>query len=150
MSLVIPQLMPRPGVPRAEDKDMQSAEGKLLRKTSPWKRLLADSVVAAHRKLAEYYSMTDGARGKIYNWATVLDPTQRLKPYKTANFSAKLRRQYEADFRQRYESVYAKLELRNEPASEPVLQRPRTSFVVRSSKRNEAYRLPSPNWTTIS
>jgi hypothetical protein len=57
---------------------LESAEGKLLRRTSPWKRLLADSVVAARQKLAEYYSMTDGARGNIYKWATILNPTQRL------------------------------------------------------------------------
>ncbi len=53
-------------------------ESKLLRKTAAWKRHLADSVVAAHWKLAAYYSKTYGPGGEIYNWATVLDPKQTL------------------------------------------------------------------------
>jgi hypothetical protein len=51
------------------------ADSMLVEKSAPWKHMLADSVVATHRKLTEYYSNTISAQGKIYNWATVLDPT---------------------------------------------------------------------------
>ncbi len=46
---------------------LEEAEGRLLRKKEPWKVLLADAVVVAHRKLSQYYSSADGARGQIYN-----------------------------------------------------------------------------------
>ncbi len=86
------------------------AEGSLLRKAEPWKVLLADSVVAAHRKLSQYYSNADGRRGKIYNLATVHDPSQRLAVYKSLNFEPRLYRQYDRDFGQAYEQSYSQLD----------------------------------------
>jgi hypothetical protein len=77
---------------------LEEAEGRLLHKREPWKVLLADEVVVAHRKLSLYYSSTDGARGQIYNWAIVLDPSQRLEVYKSHGFDPKLYPQYGKDF----------------------------------------------------
>jgi hypothetical protein len=54
---------------------LEQAEGQLLHKVEPWKVLLADSVVAAQRKLSQYNSNADGRRGKINDLAMVLDPT---------------------------------------------------------------------------
>jgi hypothetical protein len=50
----------------------------LQRKLTPWKSQLADPIGAAHTKLAEYYTRTDGHSGTIYNIACVLGPMQKL------------------------------------------------------------------------
>jgi hypothetical protein len=83
-------------------KHLEDLSQLLLGKKQMWKVKLADSVLAAHQKLASYYRNTDGPRGQIYNWATVLDPAQRLETYKTSNFDNKLLRAYESDFWRQY------------------------------------------------
>jgi hypothetical protein len=92
---------------------LKQAEGRLLKKKEVWKVLLADSVVAAHRKLSQYYSNTDGPRGQIYNLATVLDPTQRLTIYQSKNFKLRLYQQYDKEFRQVYMTKDTQLDKRD-------------------------------------
>jgi hypothetical protein len=56
-------------------------------------------VAAAHQKLSTYYSKTYGPGGEIYNWATILDPSQKLDLYKAPNFSANNLKTYDESFR---------------------------------------------------
>jgi hypothetical protein len=62
-------------------------ESRFLRKTTAWKQDLAHSAVAVHQKLAAYYFETYGPRGKMYYWATVLDPKQKLESYYGLSFT---------------------------------------------------------------
>ncbi len=80
---------------------------RLTKKSVARKVLLANSVDAAHKKLAEYYTNTDGPRGHIYNWATILDPSQRLETYQMPDFRPELLREYKKDFLHRYNKRYA-------------------------------------------
>jgi hypothetical protein len=60
---------------------------KLLRmKKRKWKSDLSSAVTAAHARLAEYYTKTDGHRGTIYNLACILDLMQKMELYKSSAF----------------------------------------------------------------
>jgi hypothetical protein len=59
-------------------RHLETLESTLQRKQTAWKSQLAVAVTAAHRKLSEYYTRTDGHRGTIYNLACVLDPMRSL------------------------------------------------------------------------
>jgi hypothetical protein len=67
-------------------------------------------VYAAHQKLAAYYSNADGPRGQIYNWATILDPVQRLETYKSPNPDLKLLQSCDSNFHYQYSRRYESLE----------------------------------------
>ncbi len=107
----------------------------MLRKVDDWKVLLAESVVIAHQKLSQYYSKADRARGQIYNWATVLDLTQRLAVYKSPQFDPKLHQQYDQDIRQTYDKKYANLDAYTEPALAPVPSAARLSFTALAASK---------------
>ncbi len=90
---------------------LEGAEAQLLRKSEEWKLKLADSVVAAHQKLAVYYSKTYGPGSDVYNWATVLDPMQKLETYKSPSFSADDLAAYDSSFRAKYTTIYSSAQL---------------------------------------
>jgi hypothetical protein len=108
----------------------EQAEGCLLKKKEVWKVLLADSVVAAHRKLSQYYSNTDGPQVQIYNLAIVLDPTQRLTVYQSKNFEQGLYQQYNNEFRQVYMTKYSQLDKRDAPRVSTAPSTARMSFTA--------------------
>ncbi len=114
---------------------LEEAEGRLLMKKEAWKVSLADSVVAAHRKLSQYYSNTDGPRGQIYNLATVLDPTQRLTVYQSKNFEPQLHRQYDKEFRQVYKTKYLQLDKQDVPRVNSAPPTARMSFTALATSR---------------
>ncbi len=96
-------------------KHLEDHDKLLRQKSEPWNVGLADSVSAAHRKLAEYYSRTDGQGGTIFNLACVLDPMQKLDLYRSPAFEARYASIYETEFRTFYRDNYSHLE--NEPDS---------------------------------
>ncbi len=106
-------------------------------KKEPWKVLLADAVVVAQCKLSLYYSSADGARGQIYNGATVLDPSQRLGVYKSPGFDPKLHWQYEKDFRQSYEKLFSHLDEHEERTAPPPLSASQLSFTALAASRRK-------------
>jgi hypothetical protein len=82
---------------------ISEAEGKLLKKRRASKHLLAGSVIAAHRKLSEYCTKTDGPQGKIHKCAIVFDPAQRLNVYQSLSFRTKHRKEYREDIQKQYD-----------------------------------------------
>ncbi len=100
---------------------LELAESKLICKTVSWKYTLADSVVAAHQKLAAYYSKTYGPGGDLYNWATILDPMQKLESYKLPSFRPEDLQAYEKSFRAEYRDNYSVTIPPAEAASNPGL-----------------------------
>ncbi len=57
-------------------KHLEKYNALLCATTVPWKVQLANSLGAAHAKLAAYYSKTDRPCGMLYNLACILDPTK--------------------------------------------------------------------------
>jgi hypothetical protein len=114
---------------------LDRAEGLLLQKSDAWKVTLADSVVVAHPKLSWYYSNADGPRGQIYNWATVLNPSQRLAVYKTASFNPKLHDEYNDDFLSGYGRMYSQLDQPEERSPSPPVSAARLSFTALAASR---------------
>ncbi len=82
----------------------------LHQKSEAWTTHLGNSVDAAHSKLSQYYTDTGGAKGLLYNLASILDPGKRLKPYKSPDFAADQASIYEAEFRAFYNEYYASYE----------------------------------------
>jgi hypothetical protein len=113
-----------------------------------WKVKLAESLLAAHQKLASYYRNTDGLQGQIYNWATVLYPAQRLETYKTSNIDKKLLRAYKSDFRQQYKR-YEHLERVATPKPTPRLVSVRMGFAALATlKQREHVRRATASHTS--
>ncbi len=86
---------------------LEKYAAKLQLKDESWKQQLSQCVTAAHGKLAKYYRKTEGAGGKIYNLACVLDPARKLSLYRSAAFEAQYADIYEKEFRDYYEANYA-------------------------------------------
>jgi hypothetical protein len=91
-------------------KHLEVYDELLRRKPEQWKVQLADATSAAHQKLAEYYTRTDGSRGLLYNLACVLDPRQKLERYRSDAFEPKYVKIYEDEVRAFYEAGYAHLD----------------------------------------
>ncbi len=113
-----------------------------MRKSQSWKLCLANSVLAVHTKLAAYYNNTDGPQGKIYNWATILDPPQRLETYKSLNYDRKLLKAYESDFGSEYTKRYAALKREATPERKPQTTSARMSFSALAAHKQHAMRAP--------
>ncbi len=75
-----------------------------------------DSVVAAHQKLAAYYSKTYAPGGEVYNWAIILDPMQKLESYKSSSFSDDDRKAFESSICSEYTESYSNVQ-QTEPLS---------------------------------
>ncbi len=86
---------------------------KLQLKDEMWKKHLAHCVTAAHTKLAKYYSKTEGAGSKIYNFGCVLDPARKLSLYRSSAFEPHYATLYEKELRDNYEANYAHLDDRH-------------------------------------
>jgi hypothetical protein len=88
---------------------LEKYDPKLRQKKEVWKRHLADCVGAAHAKLAKYYSKTAGQKGRVYNFACILDPARKLSLYHGPGFQPSDASAYEEDFRSCYAAEYALL-----------------------------------------
>jgi hypothetical protein len=80
---------------------------KIIRKKDEaWKVQLADEVIAAHQKPAEYYSRTDGPEVSYTTWPA----SQKLDRYQSDAFEPEYVQIYENQVREYYKSFYAHLD----------------------------------------
>ncbi len=71
---------------------------------------LVDAATAAHQKLAEYYSHTDGPRDFLYNLACVLGPQQKLERYRSDAIEPKYVKIYKDEVQAFYKAEYIYLD----------------------------------------
>ncbi|KAH7334187.1 hypothetical protein BKA66DRAFT_480079, partial [Pyrenochaeta sp. MPI-SDFR-AT-0127] len=51
-------------------------------KIATWPAVIRNTAIKGKAKLSKYYRVTSGERGFLFNYATILDPTQKLTAYK--------------------------------------------------------------------
>ncbi len=67
--------------------------------------------------MAKYYSKTEGHKGRVYNFACVLDPARKLSLYRGPGFQPSDASAYEDNFRSCYEAEYAATDVSGVPGS---------------------------------
>ncbi|RAQ55326.1 hypothetical protein AFGD_012605 [Aspergillus flavus] len=79
---------------------LEKSISQLQRKRVPWKIQMLEALKAGRRKLDEFYSETDGARGHLYAIRTMLSPDNKFQFFLTDDWDKKWRDIYRNSFQE--------------------------------------------------
>jgi hypothetical protein len=79
---------------------------RLGKKRRAWKKQLLPALQAAQEKLTQYYSRTTGEQGRPYNYATVLNPVQKLSLYDRPDWESHWKQRYLSEFEDHFKVFY--------------------------------------------
>ena len=77
---------------------LEDEQQKLKQKSTTWKQSLLVGITAAKEKLSQYYSLTAGSKGLLYNLGNILEPNQKLSLYDSDTWEAHYKHEYENKF----------------------------------------------------
>jgi hypothetical protein len=90
---------------------LETLETYLQKKHLPWKISIRSVVQSFIQKLQQYYAKTTYPRGLLYNLGTVLNPVQKLDPYKRDEWGPEYYIQYMEEAKYFYNLSYRDAEL---------------------------------------
>ena len=89
---------------------LEDEQRKLKWKSATWKQSLLVGITAAKEKLTQYYLLTAGSGGLLYNLGDILEPNQKLSLYDGDTWEDHYKYEYEKEFQAYYKTHYSCLE----------------------------------------